>query len=340
MSELVRQATRLPRVLVIRNVKLTAESFKLSGTTGDVKKGTLRGGAVVALKRLRVTAAQKEQAVFYTKLRDAIVIWRQLQHPNVLSLQGLYGPGVCTNGIMKIGEVASGTSLYLVSPWMPNGNVVGYLETHGPDANKLLKLSSDIANGLSYIHEFGLIHGDMRAVNVLVDSQGNPKITDYGILPIYNESQVVVESPGSMVITRYAAPELFGLETRLDLPARQAADVFAFGCVCFEMYTLKLPFPDVEKDTAVPSLVIKGKRHTLPTARDCPFGQPPPEMSRIMEQCWAEKSDARPSARDIVNRDPSLIQTERVGDHIEFETDDAEALALVQAVAGDGSSGA
>ena len=112
------------------------------GFFSDVYKGTWRGMAV-AIKVLEPTTPQK---LFIHEVE----IWKSLSHPNVLELFG-----------------ASSTSAeppwFLVSPYMKHGSLVKYLKNVEPRSPvNLLKMIYEVGLGMTYLHEQGVLHGDLK----------------------------------------------------------------------------------------------------------------------------------------------------------------------------------
>ncbi|TFK50910.1 kinase-like protein [Heliocybe sulcata] len=142
-----------PPSLFVTGIR-TGKSSACAGGFGDVHKGTWNG-YLVAVKRLREynsdthqTRRQRKQTLF----REAI-IWCSLKHRNILPLIG----------------VSVDDPLYpyvMVSPWLENGDIVQYIKQF-PSQTVMEEMLREVAEGLSYIHERGLVHGDIRGVNIL-----------------------------------------------------------------------------------------------------------------------------------------------------------------------------
>ena len=112
------------------------------GFFSDVYKGTWEE-MVVAIKVLAPTAPRK---LFVHEVE----IWKTLLHPNVLKLYG-----------------ASSTSAeppwFFVSPYMKHGSLIKYLKNMGPHSPvNLLKMIYEVALGMAYLHERGVLHGDLK----------------------------------------------------------------------------------------------------------------------------------------------------------------------------------
>ncbi|KAF8595206.1 kinase-like protein, partial [Ceratobasidium sp. AG-I] len=89
--------------------------------------------------------------------------WSKLKHQNVLELLGV---------ALFQGQLS------MVSPWMANGTLQEYIAK-----NRHVDrwgLSLQVAAGLTYIHQQGMVHGDLKAMNILVSDDGIAKIADFG----------------------------------------------------------------------------------------------------------------------------------------------------------------
>ncbi|CAE6508010.1 unnamed protein product [Rhizoctonia solani] len=135
-----------------------------------------------------------------------------MNHPNIHRLQGV---------IMLRDQY-----LGMVSEWMNNGNLHEYLRKH-PDAVRF-KLCVDIVLGLEYMHSTNTVHGDLKAANVLVSSDGVAKLSDFDF-SVMSEMTSLVFSESSNWRTgslRWMAPELLLEEVRT---RTTQSDVYALG---------------------------------------------------------------------------------------------------------------
>jgi len=114
-----------------------------------VYQGQLRDGLLVAIKRLRVNMDDPEGKKFRKAAAHELYTWSKAKHPNVLELIGL---------ARFQGQLA------MVSPWMDNQSLPVYL-SKDPKADKC-EMSTQIARGLAYLHEAGIVHGDVKSVGV------------------------------------------------------------------------------------------------------------------------------------------------------------------------------
>lgn len=109
---------------------------------------------------------------------------------------------------------------------------------------RALQLGLKLASALHHAHLNGVIHRDIKPDNIIIDQDGEPKITDFGIARISNDATIVHtdEILGSL---RYSSPEQ--LKGSI---VDERADIFSLGIVIFEMLTGTMPFPDDSPVTA------------------------------------------------------------------------------------------
>ncbi|KAK4360043.1 hypothetical protein RND71_022272 [Anisodus tanguticus] len=192
------------------------ESNKLGeGGFGDVYKGTLKNGHVVAVKKLAMVSSRAE-ADFETEVR----LISNVHHRNLIRLLG------CSN---------KGAELLLVYEYMANGSLERYL--YGDKKGMLSwKQRFDIifgtARGLSYLHEqfhVCIIHRDIKSSNILLDDEFQPKIADFGLVRLLpgDQSHVSTKFAGTL---GYTAPE-YAIHGHLT----EKVDIYSFGVVVLEI---------------------------------------------------------------------------------------------------------
>ncbi|KAG8947233.1 hypothetical protein FRC03_001146 [Tulasnella sp. 419] len=168
------------------------------------------------------------------RLQREIHVWSKLKHPYIVPLIGFrIEPSTC-----------------LISPWYSNGHVRNWVKRH-PEVDRQ-KLMRQAANGMTHLHSMDppIIHGDIKADNVLVDDGGNAVINDFGLSQIIEDTSpgFTITSTGAVGNARWLAPEIVSG----DLMRSKASDVYAFGCLLLEIATGALPFKDL-KDNQIPS---------------------------------------------------------------------------------------
>uniref|UniRef100_A0A7N2LPF2 non-specific serine/threonine protein kinase n=1 Tax=Quercus lobata TaxID=97700 RepID=A0A7N2LPF2_QUELO len=191
------------------------------GGFGPVYKGQLPDGTVIAVKQLSSKSKQGNR-----EFLNEIGMISCVQHPNLVKLHGC-----CIEG----------EQLLLVYEYMENNNLARAL--FGPEINQLkldwptrLKICIGIARGLAFLHEesrIKIVHRDIKATNVLLDGDLNPKISDFGLAKLDEEEKTHISTRVAGTIG-YMAPEyaLWGYLT-------YKADVYSFGVVALEVLSGK-----------------------------------------------------------------------------------------------------
>ncbi|KAK7677083.1 hypothetical protein QCA50_019981 [Cerrena zonata] len=237
----------------------------------------------VALKRLRIfKSTHNDSSVREAFYREAIV-WRQLEHRFILPFYG-------------IDNETFSNAPTMVSPLILGGNVHKAMLTLSPNDIPYNRWLLEISQGLEYLHDQDIVHGDVRGANILIDSQGHVKMADFG-LAFFSGASTVSFGPNAGGATRWLAPELLEVEDKVRLPT-YACDVFSFGRVCIELYTRQKPFPDIILDIQVTPHVIRGG---CPVRPSCETGQEmSEELWELAQSCWSKEPTHRPTISQVV----------------------------------------
>ncbi|KAG9089131.1 hypothetical protein FS749_001594 [Ceratobasidium sp. UAMH 11750] len=113
----------------------------------------------------------------------------------------------------------------MVSLWVENGSLPSYLDKHlGVDR---CSMSAQVCRGLEYLHDIGMVHGDLKGQNILVSDNGTPMITDFGNAVLQQGTLMFTETKHAPQFTpRWTAPELMEED---GIRQSQEADVYALG---------------------------------------------------------------------------------------------------------------
>ncbi|KAJ7861778.1 kinase-like domain-containing protein [Mycena leptocephala] len=249
------------------------------GAFGDIWKG-LVGGQTVAVKSMRQFQEDDVKASLKKFGREAL-IWRQLSHPNLLPFFGMY---------------VLDDRLCLISPWMDNGDLKHFLINSSSTSRDRLSLIVDVAMGLEYLHKESVVHGDLKAANILVAPSGRACIADFGLSSIVDELSMnltVSTSRGQAGTLPYLAPELL---LSNECSNHFGSDVYAFACVCYEILTGKMPFFEVSNLAAIIRKV------TVEGARPSRLEAISSDLWCLLEDCWHPEADMRPKMPAIIQR--------------------------------------
>ncbi|KAF7362739.1 Protein kinase domain-containing protein [Mycena venus] len=264
-----------PRCFVLTGLRTNGRQVA-GGGFGDIWKGAV-GGQTVCVKIMRIFQADQVQTLLKEFSREAL-IWRQLCHPNVLPFFGLY---------------YLENRLCLVSPWMENGNIMEFLRFNPPHPVRLSVL------GLEYLHKSKMVHGDLKGINILVTPSRRACIADFGLSSIINAMTLRLttsSAPARGGTVRYQAPELFQGNAMKTFET----DIYAFGCVCYEILTGKIPFHELLNDMNVMWEVAAGKSPTRPLSCSGTFALD--SLWELLQNCRNGQAQMRPSASQIVDR--------------------------------------
>ncbi|KAH0770691.1 hypothetical protein KY290_014672 [Solanum tuberosum] len=187
------------------------------GGFGPVYKGKLSNGQEVAVKRLAANSGQGD-----LEFKNEVLLVARLEHRNLVRLLGF-----CFDGTERllIYEFVSNASLdhFLFDP----------VKRKHLDWERRSKIIGGLARGILYLHEdsrLRIIHRDLKASNVLLDAEMNPKISDFGMARLFamDESQGITSKIAGTY--GYMAPE-YAMQGKMSVKS----DVFSFGVVVLEI---------------------------------------------------------------------------------------------------------
>ncbi|ONK65644.1 uncharacterized protein A4U43_C07F39190 [Asparagus officinalis] len=191
------------------------------GGFGSVYKGKMREGQEIAVKRLSKTSLQG-----LDELKTEVVLVAKLQHRNLVRLLGC-----CLEGDERI----------LIYEFMPNKSLDTFLFEKRRNAlldwKKRHQIIIGIARGLLYLHQdsrFRIIHRDLKASNILLDKDMNPKISDFGMARIFGGDETDFNTRKVVGTYGYMSPEY-----AMDGIFSVKSDVFSFGVLILEIISGK-----------------------------------------------------------------------------------------------------
>ncbi|KAF9256483.1 kinase-like protein, partial [Marasmius fiardii PR-910] len=275
MLRLSKKSGLYPQCLSVRNVKKLGKYPVAHGGFGDVWKGIIgESNEPVCVKTVKIYLQSDKEKLCRAYMQESIV-WRQLKHPNVLPFLGIY-------------YLENDQQLCLISPWMENGNLVQYVKSTPRTDIEHYTLVYDVTNGLRYLHEREFVHGDLKGVNVLITHSKRACIGDFGLSRVIETHGLNLTTSTTRPVgtSRWLAPELLtGNRTSKE------SDIYAYGCVCYEIFTGLHPFPNLPTDGAVVLHVVQGKHSSRPED----ISELNDSMWALMESCWNMDPSARPS---------------------------------------------
>ncbi|KAG6909001.1 hypothetical protein DXG01_002387 [Tephrocybe rancida] len=276
------------RYLIDGPMELVDEHPVAGGNFADIYKANFQGN-LTCLKVIRVRTAAQVQHLAKVYAREAI-LWGQLSHPNLLPFYGLH---------------TFRSQIAFVAPWAEKGNLRDYLEKE-PNANRVL-LCADAAAGVEYLHANGVVHGDLKAANILVDGFGRACLSDFGLSGVADNEIIKWATQSSAAskggTARWQAPELHDPEID-NIHNSKESDVFAWASTSYEVFTGKRPFFEINSDTKVTLMILRGDVPTRPPVEDKSWTERglTEKIWMLLKDCWRTQPSERPYMSAVRSR--------------------------------------
>jgi serine/threonine protein kinase/Tol biopolymer transport system component len=219
------------------------------GGMGEVYQAKdLKLGRDVAIKVLPEEFAKDADRV--ARFQREATLLASLNHPNIAAIHGL--------------EESGGTDFLVLE--LVEGETLADQLKHGPiPVEESLKLALQIAEALEAAHEKGIVHRDLKPGNIKVTPEGKVKVLDFGLAKAFAGDQADLNLSNSPTLSNAATQQGVILGTAAYMSPEQArgkavdkrADIWAFGCVLFEMLTGHVAFQG-EDISEILASVIKG----------------------------------------------------------------------------------
>ncbi|KAG2073458.1 kinase-like protein [Suillus decipiens] len=224
---------------------------------------------LVAVKSLRVGNTVSEGQELLTRVNA----WMALQHDNVLTPIG-FADG--------FGPLPS-----IVYDWMPGGTLTSYLEENfdGLSVLQRFDLIKQTAAGLSYLHDNGVIHGNIHGNNILIDAMGVAYLADYNVTAAHRGEHI----PPSV---RWAAPEHF--DSQNVVAPTTESDIYSLGSVIYQILTGREPYYEVRDKSKVAIEILDGNKPSR--SHDTHIED---HHWLFMQKCWSVP-ESRPSAAEVL----------------------------------------
>ncbi|KAE8804192.1 Serine/threonine-protein kinase PBS1 [Hordeum vulgare] len=261
------------------------------GGFGCVYKANFDGGFVAAVKRLGCEGQECEK-----EFENELDLLQRIQHSNIVSLVGF-----CIHEENR----------FIVYELMVNGSLETQLHGRPSHGSALswhirMKIALDTARGLEYLHEHcnpPIIHRDLKSSNILLNSDFNAKISDFGLaVTSGNRSKGNLKLSGTL---GYVAPEYL-----LDGKLTEKSDVYAFGVVLLELLLGRRPVEKMAPSQcqsivtwAMPQLIDRSKLPTIidPVIRDTMDRKHLYQVAAVAVLCVQPEPSYRPLITDVLH---------------------------------------
>ncbi|XP_028802177.1 serine/threonine-protein kinase CTR1 isoform X2 [Neltuma alba] len=253
-----------------------------AGSFGTVHRGEWHGSDV-AVKVLSIQDFHDDQLKEF--LRE-VAIMKRIRHPNV---------------VLFMGAVTKRPHLSIVTEYLPRGSL--YRLIHRPttgenlDQRRKLRMALDVAKGINYLHCLNppILHWDLKSPNLLVDKNWTVKVCDFGLSRF--KANTFVSSKSVAGTPEWMAPEFLRGE-----PSNEKSDVYSFGVILWELVTMQQPWSGLSPAQVVGAVAFQNRRLVIPPNTS-------PKLSSLMESCWANDPNERPSFANIVDSLKKLLKS-------------------------------
>ena len=186
-------------------------------------------------------------------------------------------------------------NLYIIMEYCEGGDLAQYIKAQGVkplNENKIWKFLIQICMGLAFIHDKKVLHRDIKSMNVFLSKQEEVRIGDLGVAKILADT-------GNFAHTMIGTPYYLSPEMCEEKPYNSKSDVWALGCVIYEMCTKRHPF-EATNQAALIMKIINGKYPPIPSTNYSP------ELIEIANLCLIRDYKKRPSAKAILAKPCNL----------------------------------
>jgi len=240
----------------------------------------------VVIKVLTGTSDQKEE--IEQRLKPELARWHNLKHPNVTELLG-------------VARLHPERPLGSVTKRVDNPDLLRYIGIH-PELK--LDKAKEIVDGIQYLHDQGVIHGDLKVDNVVIANDGQAQISDFGIAQILDPSSFMTLTQCN---TRFTAPELMPVkETDLsDVRPTRESDVFSLGMLLLQLFhgpdekpRRGLPYNHIPSSSGYDIGMVKCI-HAGERPQRTRYNQMEDKHWNLMYSCWDSEPSQRPTIAQV-----------------------------------------
>jgi serine/threonine-protein kinase len=221
----------------------------------------------VAIKTINVAADPEERAEYEKRFYQEAKAAGGLSHPNIVT-------------IFDIGQ--AGDVVYMAMEFVPGNELKSLLASRLVEPQAALDIGAQVAEGLAYAHERGIVHRDVKPANIMVVRGGPAKIMDFGIARM-RQSDVKTQTGMLLGSPKYMAPEQL-----LGGAVDHRCDIFALGTVIYEMAVGASPFSGDDITQIMFQIV-----NAAPPAPSAIHAGLPPMLDLVLARALAKNPESR-----------------------------------------------
>ena len=208
-------------------------------------------------------------------IEKEIRVMKSLDHPNIIKLHDSF----------EMRNEYDEEFIIIIIEYCSNGDLLSYATQHGFDTEEQrTTILKGFLEAVRYLHNRSISHGDIKAENILLDSQLNAKLCDFG----YCRTTFTAGDEAKNGTLYYAAPELF----RKGQFDTLKSDIWAIGITIYSLYELQFPFQDGNQQYIVEQ-IVKG-RLNIRNGID-------KRLNSFVRNCTRVDPNNRPNIEDVIN---------------------------------------
>ena len=233
---------------------------------------------IVAIKVIRKDAfGDSELKKIIKRFNQEAKALGKLHHPNILNIHDY---GIYDNLPYMVMEYVPGLSLKKINELL--------------DLKRTIEIVSSMAGALSYAHKNGIIHRDVKPSNILIQSDGSPLLSDFGIAKVLSDEDLTLTGTSvGMGTPEYMAPEQ-GTSARID----ERTDIYSLGVVFYELLVGEKPY----NGTTPLAILLQQINDPIPDPRSM-NPEIPDEIVNIITRALAKDPEQRYQSMDQMNAD-------------------------------------
>ena len=249
-----------------------------------------RDGRTVALKLLRPTGVQIDEELIKRFIREAKACVALGGHPGIVKV---YDAGL-----------ASEINTLYISMELIRGQTLAERVNRGLDRDEAVRLIEGVARAVSFAHEKGVIHRDLKPDNIMIDEKGEPRLIDFGLVKALDSGGTQLTKMGQVLGSpAYMSPEQI-TDARL---CNQRTDIYGLGVLLYFVLLGKPPFEGNALDVLehVMQGTYKSPREVDPTIDQA--------LDAIVKWAMANEPDKRPPSAAAFAGALALWRRKRAG---------------------------
>lgn len=223
------------------------------------------------------------------QINNEISIMKNANHPNIVKFHDSF------EYVNEINE----KFIVIIMEYCENGNLYNFLIKYGfQNENQKKTIIKGFLEAIKYLHDKGITHGDIKPENILLDSNFNAKLTDFG----FSKTEIISGNESKSGTLYYAAPELFIKGQYNSIKT----DIWSIGILIYCLSEKKLPFLKGNNDF-IKKQITEGQLYFDPKINDA--------LKKVVNRCTQLNANKRPSIHELI-KDDYFCDNDKTNDYL------------------------